>query len=289
MAFDAPAMLSPAAGPLAWRNAALDWTVYDVAALSPAEIGLLAAETALEGAILVVHPNPEKAGVAVEKFEGLAAFRAAPGPPVRHLALAGVGRSDLGAAALGRALANHLGAPVAAIVAGYGAAELMEEAAGGRFLFRHAGARRVARRWGARATAEAALGALEAGRAEDRLGFEAATLLSLLREPGRRPETLLAHSRGALALSFATNVLALADPGAFARLGAARVVTAGAVQPFPEGLGAVLQILGALDWYGELNSDPAVPRVLAPRAWHHLNPQVPAHLDLPGELARRLP
>ena len=42
--------------------------------------------------------------------------------------------------------------------------------------------------------------------------------------------------------------------------------------------------LGALDWLGELNSDPTVPRRLAPRAWHHLNTQTPAHLDLAAAL-----
>lgn len=288
MALDAPSPLALSAGPLVWRNATLDWAFYDVGNLSPAEFGLLAAETTLEGAILVVHPNPWRAGVAIEKFEGFEGFRAAPGALLEHFTVAGVGSSDVGAAALARTLANHLGKPVGAIVAGYGAADLMAEAAGGWFFFGRANRLLSAPSLPSRAAATRALATLDAVAAtlppEARLGWDTATLLRLLREPERRVRTLLGHSKGCLALSWALNVLALADAEAFARLGETEVITAGAVQPFPEGLGRVTQILGALDWFGELNSDPAAPRILAPRAWHHLNTQIPAHLDLGAAL-----
>ncbi|MEO1687191.1 MAG: hypothetical protein AAFU61_04725, partial [Pseudomonadota bacterium] len=197
MAFDAPPLFTPGASPLAARNAALDWAFYDVGSLSAAEAGLLAAETTLEGSILVVHPNAERAGVALEKFEGFEGFRAAPGALLRRFALAGVGSSDLGAAALARTLANHLGEPVGAIVAGYGAADLVAEALGGWFFFGGANRLLAPAEPPSKRLAAAILSSDDAASAASRrLTWDAATLLRLLREPERQVATLLGHSKG---------------------------------------------------------------------------------------------
>jgi hypothetical protein len=287
MAFDTLPRLPDAASPLALRNAAMDWAFHDVGNLSSAEVGLLSAEVTLEGALLAVQPNEVRAGVAVEKFEGVEAFLAAPGPRVAHFALAGPGTSDLGAASLARTLANHLGEPVAAIVAAYGAADLVEEALGGRVFFGGSNRLLAPAEPPTRAEAETAL-RLAPQVAAHQPGWDGAILLRLLSDPARRIETLLGHSRGAVTLSFALQALALAAPEAFARRVDVRVVTAGAARPMPAAMGHVRQFLGALDWLGELNSDPTVPRRLAPRAWHHLNTQAPAHLDLAAALAGAL-
>ena len=287
MAFDTLPRLPGAANPLALRNTALDWAFYDIGNLSSAEVGILSAETTLEGALLVVHPNEARAGIAVDKFEGFEAFRAAPGPLLRHFALAGVGSSDLGAASLARTLANHLGEPVVAVVAGYGAPALVEEALGGWVFFRGANRLMAPAEPPTRAQAEAALAFAQAP-SDARIGWDAAMLLRLLTEPRRKVGTLLGHSKGGVTISFALQVLSLADPERFAHHAQARVVTAGAVQPMPAAMTDVSQFLGALDWLGEINSDPTVRRTLAPRAWHHLNTQTPAHLDLAAALEGRL-
>ncbi|MEM6743338.1 MAG: hypothetical protein AAF676_06340 [Pseudomonadota bacterium] len=279
MAFDLLPRLTGSASPLALRNTVFDWAVHDVGNLSSSEVGALSAEISLEGAILVVHPNEARAGVAVEKFEGFEAFLAAPGRRVSHFALAGAGASDLGAASLARTLANHLGETVGAIVAGYGAAELVEEAMGGRVFF--GGSNRLLAPAEPPTPQEAEAALRFACRAQTHQpGWDEAMLIRLLTESGRRIDTLLGHSRGALSISFALQALAMAAPEAFARQVDARVITAGAARPMPTAMRDVTQFLGALDWLGELNSDPTVPRILAPRAWHHLNTQAPAHLDL---------
>ena len=92
------------------------------------------AQTNIEGAILVVEPCADKASIRVQKFDTFDAFRSEPGDLLRHFTVAGVGSSDLGAAALARTLANHLDAPVGAIVAGYGLSDLLSEALGGWFF-----------------------------------------------------------------------------------------------------------------------------------------------------------
>lgn len=286
MAFDTLSF-PPAAHPLALRNAALDWAIHDISNLSSAEIGLLSAETSLNGALLVVHPNEARAGVALDKFEGFEAFRASPGRMLHHFALAGVGSSDLGAASLARTLANHLGEPVGAIVAGYGAADLVGEAMGGWFFFGGANRLLAPAEPPTVAQAQAALAMAEPGSGV-RGAWDAVTLLRLLREPEREIRTLLGHAKGGLTLSFALQALELAEPATLARHLSARMVTAGAVQPMPAALAHVEQYLGALDWFGELNSDPTMRRTLAPRAWHHLNTQTPAHLDLAAALSGAL-
>lgn len=290
MAFDAPDLRFAATRPLAARNAALDWGFYDVAGLSAEELAMLSAEMSLQDAILVVSPNPERRGTRIERFEGYEGFAAFPGAKVRHFATPGIGASDLGAAALARTLADHVGEPVAALAPGYGMDRLLGEAQGG-FLRFGAGdrARRSAQRYVSPTTAKTAVSLAERGRLPlPGLAWDAGVLLRALTEPDRQVATLLGHSRGALAVSFALQAVWLAGRGHFARVEGAQVVTAGAVSPMPEEMAGVRQFLGASDWLGEMNSDPREPRIVVPRAWHHLNTRLPGHLDLSAALAGRL-
>ena len=110
--FGFPAAGLAAAAPLAARNAILDWAFYDVEGLSSQERALLAGETNAEGAVIVVLPNREAKGIQLKKHDEFESFRTAPGDLLKHFALAGVGSSDIGGAALARTLANHLDAPV---------------------------------------------------------------------------------------------------------------------------------------------------------------------------------
>src|SRR5262249_7883047 len=57
------------------------------------------------------------------------------GATIRAIAIAGVGRSTLGTAALARNVADALGIDVAGIITGYGVSDVMTEALGGWVAF----------------------------------------------------------------------------------------------------------------------------------------------------------
>ena len=280
-----------------WRNAALDWLFYDIGALTKEEFGLLVGETNTEGAIIVVHPRGAKGALSLTKFETYEALVDAPGRKLRKFAVAGVGSSDIGAAALARNLADHTGEPVGAIVAGYGVADLVSEAMGGWFFF--GAANMMVRRWHdltasekkrKEATGET-LAAMSRGSlspeeltisSDFATGFspDTMTLVRLLTEKDRQVDTIVGHSKGCLSIAFALEALALLkDQRAIERAKAARILTLGAVVEFPAGYVNATQVIGAIDWFGGLNSRIGKDAVKIPGAWHHLNRTLPYHLD----------
>ncbi len=288
------------------RNAALDWLFYDVGALTPEERSVLLAEDNAEGAIVVVHPRGARGAVSLQKFDTYEDLCAAPGRKLTSFVVSGVGSSDLGAAALARNVADHRGEPVGAVVAGYGMADLLSEAMGGWFYFGSVNA--GLNRWHRAASssperAEAVTATLAAMRAgtlsPDALatasqvaaGFspDTMTVLRLLTEPERNVGLLVGHSKGCLSIAFALEALEwLKDTAAIGKARAARILTLGAVVEFPVGYDNVVQVIGALDGFGGLNSRPFKPAAFVPGAWHHLNARLPFHLDVAGVLARHL-
>ena len=98
--------------------------------------------------------------------------------------------------------------------------------------------------------------------------------IRLLREEERQVETLLGHSKGCLSMAFALQAVA-AEPTRrhFERARDIAVITTGAVVAFPEGLNRLQQYLGALDWFGGMNSRP------------RLEYSIPLHMDLARVLA----
>jgi hypothetical protein len=277
---------------MARRNTLADQFFYNVSNLSHAEFDRMVSRVNAEGSLLVVFPNPKRTGLAIDRFDNFERFRSAPGELLRHFTIAGVGSSDLGAAALARTLANHVDAPVGAIVAGYGVADLLTEAMGGWYFFGMANRTLAAmarqdRQAGAR-TGPAAppdRGGHPAGLGLERT--DTRTLLQLLKEPERSIETLLGHSKGCLSISSALQSLARTDPGALDHLRETRVVTTGAVVPLPPGLSRSEQYLGAIDWFGGVNSTFDADFVRVPGAWHHVNTRLPAALDVGAALAGR--
>lgn len=138
-----------------------DEAFYDVSLLGPGErqqaMALLAEQTAGEGSIFILYPDsgfglyPEqapdrfealcaKAGLkgsrrataVVEDFETFLAGH--PQVAIDTVVIPGCGSSPLGAAALGKAVAQILQRPVAAIVAGEGVFDLWMEAGSGGML-----------------------------------------------------------------------------------------------------------------------------------------------------------
>lgn len=266
------------------RNAVLDYLFYDLGRLTPDEAGSLAPRYAREGAILKVEPS----GGRLDIWADMGAFAAATGAsgPVAAIAVAGVGSSALGAAAFARNVADALDAPVIAVVSGYGLADLLTEALGGFFLFGQLNALRhvfeplddLTRPGlpGVGATLGASSGA---GVAAVRRSLDVKSLIALLQRVD--PGMLIGHSKGNLVVSEALFELRDLDPGRIDALAATtRIVTVSARIAMPRQFADVIDVMGAIDGFGELNSRPSIPTDVKPFAWHHTNTEIPFHLPV---------
>ena len=201
-------------------------------------------------------------------------FMTKEGPSIRAIAVAGVGSSALGAAALARELADALDTDVAGIVTGYGLSDMMSEALGGWFAFgaadriRHTMERAFAR-MRPTALAESVTPGSDA----------AATLSEILLAAPPKLDTLVAHSKGSLVVAHAlqryVDDLEVDDSPLFKRL---HIVTLGAVVGVPAEFKHVKQYLGAYDWFGGANSSLGVTHERVPGVSHHLNPGFPYHM-----------
>ena len=279
------------------RNVILDWLFYDIGNLTPSEYLALLNETNREGSILVVWPTGARGDLGVRKFDDHAALRAAPGDLLTRFAIAGVGSSDLGAASFARSVANRYGEPVGAIVAGYGVADLLGEAIGGWFVL--GAANRLMKAYHDALDEHDVLAALtlqQAVNSDERQalepvagGSDTATLLRLLLDDDRKVASVAGHSKGSLSIAYALEGLALTRKRtAVARAKRMRVTTLGAVVEPPRSFSNLGQYLGALDWFGGLNSEFGVAHETEPMAWHHLNSLIPLHMDV-ADILRREP
>jgi hypothetical protein len=242
------------------------------AAGGPAVVSLnLGALADPEGTILVVDPQRPPF---VTPFKTVAAFLAglADLPALRSLTITGVGSSALGSAAFAWNVADALHQPVAAIVPGYGLADLVPQGLGGWCFGLHD--------W-LRQTWQSALLALapEAARigrhfAADALGDDAfqrgspeSDILHKLLRSTERITELYGHSKGALCIEDALRSL----PSG--RAGALHVTTFGCV--IGEDSGADYhQVLGTLDTLGQLNSWFHEPDQWID-SWHTTNTMLP--------------
>ena len=268
------------------RNTFLDWLFYDVESLTPAERAMLIHQRNTEGSILVVRPTGEKG---VRKFEDYAALRSEPGKLLQRFTIAGVGSSDVGAAAFARTLADHYGEPVGAIVAGYGISDLLSEALGGWFVL--GAANRMMALYQS-AEREASGASLEITKSTDatlstvpeaasgRISNDTLTLLRLLKDTDREILSVAGHSKGCLSIAYALEALFFGkDKKSIAKAKKTRVVTTGAVVALPEAVTNVGQYIGAVDWFGGMNSRLENEHIRIPNAWHHLNTTLPLSFD----------
>lgn len=208
--------------------------------------------------------------------------------------VAGVGSSALGSAAFARNVADAAGAPVLAVVSGYGLADLMAEALGGYFLFGSLNRVRHAFEWldDLRRSGEPAEAVQAAQRslsldpvALARNSEDVRTLVAVL--SGRcRFRWLVGHSKGNLVLSEALYAICETDPERFAELaGASDIITVSARIQMPRGPWRIVDVMGALDSFGALNSMPAIATDLeVPLAWHHTNTELAFHLPVTATL-----
>jgi hypothetical protein len=290
---------------LPWQmvNGAVDAVFYDIGALSPEERAALSAAANPEGSVLVVHPA--EAGQPIRSltpWDFVHEQSAGTGEPVDAVAVAGVGSSALGSAALARNVADHLRRPVAAVVSGLGLADVLTEALGGWFVL---GAANRLRDYLARAfdaleledhvrddvSHEAVSSQLRSSDIErERFIYgspDSTALLYLLLRLGPRLRLLVGHSKGNYSIANALEGWLAARRLRATPLGAQPgVVTLGAVIRFPEELTDVHQFLGRADWFGWVNSRHSVAHTDVPGAWHSLNSLVPGHLSVSEALER---
>jgi hypothetical protein len=284
----AAAALMPA--PDAWweavrkRNATLDSLFYDVGKISLTEAQGLAPWLVAEGAILLVPPS---GGGDLRAFDSVDDFDAAGGTNCRALTVAGVGSSALGAAAFARNVADAVGDSVAAVVSGYGLADVITEGAGGWFWFGTINRLRRAFQTLGQLTPQTPARSSRpladpVGAVERTLGRDLRTAIDLLTDARFGFDLVVGHSKGNLVLSEAL----------FAQIRRAKaekrpipaetlIVTMSAAITMPPAFHTIVDVMGDWDWFGRLNSDAAIPiDVAVPQAWHHTNTELENHLPV---------
>lgn len=265
------------------RNATLDWLFYDVGALSESEAQGLSPWLAAEGAILIVPPTG--AG-AIRVCETVPDFVSAGGGSIRALAVAGVGSSALGAAALARNTADAIGAPVAAVVSGYGLADVAAEALGGFFWFGTLNSLRHNFEWLDRLREWYRLGNTTGVVSTDELlvrqSRDTQAVYDLVTHSALSFDLLIGHSKGNLVISEALYALNQDNRPRMRVLGQHwHIVTLSSVIAMPPTCKHVFDIIGGLDGFGAMNSRADIaPDEVVPNAWHHTNTEIPLHLPV---------
>ncbi len=272
------------------RNAVLDFLFYDLKVLLPEEAKMLAPGYAAEGAILAVGPS---SAPFLDRWPDQESFARTGPKHITTLAVAGVGSSALGAAAFARNVADATGKPVLAVVSGYGLADLLTEALGGFFLFGQLNAIRdlfePLDTW-LRPSGPRIEDGLPTDGAFDavRRSLDVRTLVALLTHGDF--ELMVGHSKGNLVISEALFELGAADGDRLQAVAdAARIVTVSARILMPRAFTRVIDVMGALDGFGELNSRQNIRTdVKVPYAWHHTNTELAWSLPVTRTLARAL-
>lgn len=272
------------------RNAILDWLFYDIAVLTHEEAISISPSLAAEGAILIVPPSGKGSVSICSSVEAFVAEHQS----VNTLAVAGVGSSALGSAAFARNVADALDKPVAAVVSGYGLADLVTEALGGFFLFGAVNSLRHNFEWLDRLR--------ETGAISDpnprRTNSESATfqqhskdtrmVAALLSHDSLAIRTLIGHSKGNLVISEALFGVQATNRQKFLKIAPELlIVTVSAKVAMPPKCGKIIDILGQIDGFGLLNSRLDLEtEISVPSAWHHTNTQLPLHLPVTSILKR---
>ncbi|MBO3761032.1 cell envelope biogenesis protein OmpA [Ciceribacter sp. L1K22] len=259
----------------AWRlrNTGLDGFFYDVKTLTPEEIYYVSDAISAEGLILIVPPS---GGPMLTVCENIDEYLARGGRNVKVLAVAGLGGSALGAAAFARNVADAVGEPVAAIVSGYGLGDIVSETIGATFLFGWLGSIRGDCEVIDDVVGRPRFGAYDDRRAGDtpvRTCLDVDTVKGLLADDRLSFRLLAGHSRGNLVLSEALYALKDEKPERLKTIAAgARIVTFGARITMPPAFQSVIDVIGDLDWYGEINSRPKIESdIRVPMAGHSTN------------------
>lgn len=269
------------------RNSVLDALFYDIGNVTSEEASMLGVILAAEGALLLVPPT---GGGHIRCFDSVEDYVGNGGASVKVLAVAGVGSSALGSAAFARNIADALGEPVCAVVSGYGLADALTEGLGGFLWFGALNRLRHGFEWldrlreqGVIAEPTTALTAPPMSASPlARWSKDVKSVAALLQRPDLEFSLLTGHSKGNLVLSEALFALKQANPAQLARIGArTRIVTVSAQIAMPPACKSVIDVMGALDGFGLMNSTPGIRTDRwVPMAWHHTNSEHPLSLKV---------
>lgn len=263
------------------RNTGVDALYYDVKALTAEETFYISDSLASEGLIMIVPPS---GGPMLTLCDSVEEYRLRGGEKVHALAVAGMGGSAIGAAAFARNVANAIGEPVTAVVSGYGLGDIVNEAIGGAFLFGWLGHVRGNLEAIDDAVGRPKLGAYDKREADAEekksRGLDADTVASLLADPSFSFTLISGHSRGNRVIADALHAVKVSDPARLETLAnTARIVTFGGRIKMPDAFGDITDVVGELDWFGELNSRPKIATdIRVPFCGHSTN------TDLPGAI-----
>jgi hypothetical protein len=285
-----------------WRklNTTVDRIFYDTGALSPKEQAFFSEHDEPEGAVICVYPRASGTqSTAMPTWKFMEEQKQAR-TPIDTLAVAGVGSSALGTAALCRDAADYLGRPVAGVVSGLGLADVMTEALGGFYVF---GWRNAMRDAFARAFhnygledhvrtqkthEELKASVKQLGPDGDAFVYgcpDSAAVLQILSGLGSRIKLLIGHSKGNLSIENALEGLhQRAEISGKPVPCLPEIVTLGAVTWFSPTFNHLHQFLGQVDMLGLLNSRWDVDRVTLPWEWHSLNAVLPGHMSVAAAL-----
>lgn len=284
-------MRNAALEPWRLRNTGIDALYYDVKALTADETFYISDCIASQGLIMIVPPT---GGGMLTLCDSVEEFRLRGGRNVRAMAVAGIGGSAIGAAAFARNVADAIDAPVAAVVSGYGLGDIVNEAIGGAFLFGWLGHIRNNLEVIDDVVGRPKLGAYgkrdQETDGERKTGLDADTVSTLLSDPTLSFTLIAGHSRGNRVIADALYALKASDPGRLETLAnTARVVTFGGRIKMPEAFTEVIDVVGELDWFGELNSRPQIPTdIKVPFCGHSTNTDLPASLQVTRILGKIL-
>lgn len=278
------------------RNTGLDALFYDVKALTAEETFYISDSLASEGLIMIVPPSGD---AMLTICDSVAEYKLRGGREVHALAVAGIGGSAIGAAAFARNVADAIGEPVAAVVSGYGLGDIINETIGGSFFFGWLGHMRNDLE-----VIDDVVGRPHLGAYEDRhklalkahpSALDTDTVETLLADPGLSFHLLAGHSRGNRVLSEALYAIKEEDRQRLRALaGGLRIVTFGGRITMPPDCRDVIDVIGELDWFGEINSRPQIDSdIRVPLAGHSTNTDFAGALQvtriLKDIIARSLP
>ncbi|MGY8663811.1 hypothetical protein Q3C01_15765 [Bradyrhizobium sp. UFLA05-109] len=256
-----------------------------------AEVGLAGAQAAAKIINLSAQTNPEGTILVIDAHhapfvhtyddvrtflqDGLSFVPSRGGQPktVKIITVTGVGSSALGSAAFAWNVSESLRQPVAAIVPGYGLADIVPQALGGWFGFGvHDFARRVAQQFLATTALELAkvgrhLSSTAIGDDAFRTGSPESDVLHEVLRSAEQIERLYGHSKGALCIQNAVRSL---PPERTRRL---HITTFGCVIQ-EETDADYNQVMGDIDGLGQLNSWGNWPEHWI-KSWHSTNSLLP--------------
>lgn len=251
---------------IALRNMLFDPIFYDVTELGAAEFRQITDDCARgrceEGGMLLMQP-----GEGCEYHSTSKALCEAH-PDLDAIAVAGVGSSPLGTAALARQVANTIGRPVAGVISSYGLCDVVAEGLGGWFDFgmrnRVLSAMDYWRRFSGLTSADKVEQARKAWEVLSTVGSvdeeDVNTVVNLMLRQNGKLRLMVGHSKGAMVLQRACDYFIEEEPRQLSPeqrnlLGPQlRVATFGCGVTLPERFSNATQFVGTWDVLGLLNT-----------------------------------